>query len=226
MFQDLVFSLFILGALETVILQPRFFIWLILPLLLFGFLRSKDILAAMIILLAFVYLALVDSILGLHLVAVAASLAYFLMSRRYFEYSLWVYLAAFFWFFQIYSFYMSLYLPLWLMVCEIVAVSMVLYFSLLSKLFKQDKFKDMLKDKGALMVMVGFIIGETVWVLSFLPFNPLTISALLLIVFYVLGDFIEKHLLSKLTRKIIVSRVALGLTYCFLVLLSTQWLPN
>ncbi len=68
-----------------------------------------------------------------------------------------------------------------------------------------------LRQTGLYAVIVGLVMAETVWVLSYLKLNSLTGGIFLLLVFYLLTGLARQGLLKLLNRRILVEFAAVAL---------------
>ena len=74
-------------------------------------------------------------------------------------------------------------------------------------------------------LILGFIMAEIFWVLSFWPFGYLTTGVAGLIFYFVFWDIIQCHFSQKLSQKRIVFNLVFLSILVIVVLSSARWLP-
>jgi hypothetical protein len=72
---------------------------------------------------------------------------------------------------------------------------------------------------------VGVFFAELAWVIQFWPFGYLTIGVILLIVYYVLWDFLGSYIEGVFTRSRAWGDLSILAVLIVLVLVTTQWTP-
>ena len=126
--------------------------------------------------------------------------------------------AMFFFYAGVYGFYLNFSFPLW---------GLMLIFFFGTALTSFETFIGVDKDQRSRVrmysVLLGFIMGELVWVMSFWPFGYLTTGALSLIFFFVLWDIAVDAFRNKLSLRKAAARLVFFMGLIILLLLSSPW---
>ncbi len=118
-----------------------------------------------------------------------------------------------------YGIYLNFAISLWFLMATIMVITTLISFQYL--LFVCEN-KMLVLSYG---LILGFIMTEIFWVLSFWPFGYLTTSVAGLVLYFVFWDIIQCHFLQKLSkRRIVANMVFLGIIV-MMVLSSTRWFP-
>lgn len=125
----------------------------------------------------------------------------------------------FFFFTGIYGFYLNFEVPLWsLMLLCFLGTSLVSYETLVPIERRKDE-----TQLHIYSLLLGLMMGELVWVMSFWPFGYLTTGAVLLIFYYILWDVAFDAFRKKLSFKRAVFRLIFFLGLVFLLIFSSPW---
>ena len=73
--------------------------------------------------------------------------------------------------------------------------------------------------------LLSLVMAEIVWTMNFWPFGYLTTGVIALIMYYVLWDLTQSHLLNLLSKKRVVANMIFFSAMIMIVLLSSKWLP-
>lgn len=128
--------------------------------------------------------------------------------------------ALFFFYAGVYGFYLNFSFPLWGL--------MLLYF-LGTALTSYETFIGIEREGGAkrrliiYSTLLGFLMGEMAWVMSFWPFGYLTTGSLALIFFFMAWDISFDAFHRVLSLKKAIWRILFFLILIGLVLFSTPW---
>lgn len=108
-----------------------------------------------------------------------------------------------------------------------VSLAMVLLFVVIALLFHQSLKISNPESSHPLFYsfVIGFMMTELAWVLSFWPLEHFSIGATLLVVYWFWWDILGRSLKEKLNKKIIFEDLIFGTLGIGLILLSTKWLP-
>ncbi len=74
-------------------------------------------------------------------------------------------------------------------------------------------------------LVIGFMMTELAWTLSFWPLEHFSIGATLLVIYWFWWDILGRSFKEKLNKKIIFKDLIFGALGIGLILLSTKWLP-
>lgn len=127
--------------------------------------------------------------------------------------------AVFFFCASAYGIYINFAVPVWgLMVSYLLATTGVSYQYL--RLITENK-----KMARGYSAILGMIMAEIAWVISFWPFGYLTTGAIALMLYYIFWDLTQSFFLDLLSKK----RVAINMIFfsllITLVLATSRWLP-
>lgn len=126
--------------------------------------------------------------------------------------------AMFFFYTGVYGFYLNFSFPLWgLMIIYFLGTTLTSYETFLG-VDKQERRRMRLYS-----VLLGLIMGEMAWVMSFWPFGYLTAGALMIIFFFVIWDITLDGFRKKLSLKKAVARMSFFFALILLLLLSSPW---
>ena len=126
--------------------------------------------------------------------------------------------ALFFFFSVLYGFYLNFSVPLWGL--------MLLYFfgtALTSHQLFMSVDREEPRRVLIYSVLLGFIMGEMVWIMSFWPFGYLTTGALALIFYFVSWDVAVDGFRKELSLKKAVIRLLFFAALSVLLLVSSPW---
>jgi intracellular septation protein A len=71
--------------------------------------------------------------------------------------------------------------------------------------------------------VIGLLMGEATWVLNYSALDARAGGGLLLVIFYVMTGLAQQHLWRRLTRRLVIEYVALGLAALGFILLTFGW---
>jgi hypothetical protein len=126
--------------------------------------------------------------------------------------------AMFFFYTGVYGFYLNFSFPLWgLMLIYFLGTALTSHETFLG-VRKQDYRRTRLYS-----VLLGLIMGEIAWVMSFWPFGYLTAGAVDLIFFFIIWDIALDGFRQKLSLKKAVMRILFFFILILLLLFSTPW---
>lgn len=126
--------------------------------------------------------------------------------------------AIFFFYSGTYGFYLNFTFPLWgMMFLYFIGTSFISYETFVG-VERVGKARMLLYS-----VILGFIMGEGAWVMSFWPFGYLTAGVIALLFFFLLWDIALDGLREKLSLRKTVWRFFFFLVLLTLLLLSTPW---
>jgi len=119
-----------------------------------------------------------------------------------------------------YGLYLNFFVPVYyLMIVYLVVTMLVSYQYFL--IIKGDDRKTVL----IYSLILALAMAEIIWTMTFWPFGYLTTGVIALILYYVIWDLIQSHLLNLLNKKrVVVNMVFFSFMISF-VLLSAKWLP-
>ena len=128
-----------------------------------------------------------------------------------------------------YGLYIDLDLPLWLL---IITIFLTILFSTiyLTKInFLKSKAEEIhlntMKNKtfNFYSFLLGLIVVELTWSLSFWPANHLTVGAMILSIYYPYWNILKYYLRNELTTKIIHINIFFFLVFLSITIYSSQW---
>lgn len=126
--------------------------------------------------------------------------------------------AMFFFYSGVYGFYLNFSFPLWgLMLIYFLGTALTSYETFLG-VEKQERRRMRLYS-----VLLGLVMGEMAWVMSFWPFGYLTAGAMTLIFFFVIWDIALDGFRKKLSLKKAVARILFFFILIAVLLSSTPW---
>jgi hypothetical protein len=234
-------SLLFLFGLEAILLRQDVAGWIILFLLVISAYGAKkiggkwffSILPIFFTLSSAMLLYLITMPLQEHIfIALAASMYYFSLLGAY---RLGIYdcdqtakgmnmmamtTTIFFTYTGAYGLYLNFFVPVYyLMVVYLIVTLLVSYQYFL--IIKHDNRRIIL----IYSFLLALVMSELVWTMTFWPFGYLTTGVIALILYYVLWDLIQIHLLNLLSKKrVVVNMIFFSIVTSF-VLLSAKWLP-
>jgi len=108
-----------------------------------------------------------------------------------------------------------------------VSLAMILLFVVIIFLFYQSSKISNPESPHLLFysLVIGFMMTELAWTLSFWPLEHFSIGATLLVIYWFWWDILGRSLKEKLNKKIIFKDIIFGALGIGLILLSTKWLP-
>lgn len=118
-----------------------------------------------------------------------------------------------------YGIYLNFMVPLW---------TLMMAFMIVTVLVSYQYFLIVCRDSKIAWrygFVSGLIMSEVAWVVNFWPFGYLTTAAISLIFYYIFWDLIMSHLLDCLSKKRVLSNIAISVALASVVLLSSRWLP-
>ncbi|MDO8566185.1 MAG: hypothetical protein Q7S04_03320 [Candidatus Moranbacteria bacterium] len=126
--------------------------------------------------------------------------------------------AMFFFYTGVYGFYLNFSFPLWgLMLIYFLGTALTSYETFLG--VEQQEHRRM----RLYSVLLGLVMGEMAWVMSFWPFGYLTTGAMDLIFFFVIWDIALDGFRQRLSLKKAVVRILFFSVLIALLLSSTPW---
>lgn len=128
-------------------------------------------------------------------------------------------IASFFFLSVLYGFYINFTVPLW--------VFMVLYgFGSFGVLFQYLHILTPNTKRVSLYSLVGALtLVELAWMVNFWPFGYLTSGVVVLMFFFVLFDLAQNDILGTLSKKRVLTHIAIFFFLLVIVLWSSRWLP-
>jgi|SRR6185369_8144225 len=125
----------------------------------------------------------------------------------------------FFFYASLYGFYLNFSFPLWgLMLVFFLGTAFTSYETFISVDERKNRQRMILYSS-----LLGLIMGEMVWVMSFWPFGYLTTGALALIFYFVIWDIAFDAFRQSLSLKKAVIRIFIFLTLILLLLATSPW---
>jgi hypothetical protein len=118
-----------------------------------------------------------------------------------------------------YGIYLNFVVPLWILMLAFLCVATLVSFQYLW-IIKEDKRKVL-----SYSLILGLAMTEIAWSVNFWPFGYLTTGVITLIFYYVFWDMVQSHFLDILTKRRVVTNIALAGVLCLMVLTSSRWLP-
>lgn len=126
--------------------------------------------------------------------------------------------AMFFFYTGVYGFYLNFSFPLWgLMLIYFLGTALTSYETFLG--VEQQEHRRM----RLYSVLLGLVMGEVAWVMSFWPFGYLTTGAMDLIFFFVIWDIALDGFRQRLSLKKAIIRILFFSVLIALLLSSTPW---
>jgi len=115
------------------------------------------------------------------------------------------------------AFNVFLNLPIWLL--------SLLFLLMLTVLLDQALWVNKINNnlKYIYLLIVDLIILEVYWAMSFLPSNFYANSIIISLVFYLTWGIFKAKLTDRLTKKILLSYVAISLTLLFIIVITSHW---
>ncbi len=116
-----------------------------------------------------------------------------------------------------YGLYINFSIPLWFLMFVFLTVTFILsyrYFSLISS----EKMKIL-----SYSLILGTMMAEISWVISFWPFGYLTIGVIALIFYYMFWDIAQSYFINKISRRRIVVNLIFFSLIIGLILVSSRW---
>ncbi|MEK7181523.1 MAG: hypothetical protein AAB519_03370 [Patescibacteria group bacterium] len=243
-FKILLWTLVFLFGLEIISSNPisaswSWYVFAILPLLIIAYISAKRLtkrssdafLPGLLALVAPTLLSLIDSPNARQLFVVLSALMYYFALLGIYRlrhaptdqtaqaFLNTAAMAALFFFFSVlYGFYLNFSFPLWgLMLLYFFGTSLTSY-QLFISVEREERRRVLIYS-----VLLGLIMGEMVWVMSFWPFGYLTTGALGLIFYFVCWDIAFDGFRKKLSLKKAVLRLLFFLVLSILLLASSPW---
>lgn len=125
----------------------------------------------------------------------------------------------FFFYAGLYGFYLNFSFPLWgLMILYFLGTALTSYETFVSIDQKKNRNRMILYSS-----LLGLVMGEMVWVMSFWPFGYLTTGALALIFFFLVWDIAFDAFRQSLSLKKAVIRIFFFFLLVLLLLMSSPW---
>lgn len=239
--QSFIYSIMFFCGLEFIVLKPSFVYWGLAFLIIISLQEGKkigrkwrfSILPVFFSLSSVALLYLVSIFFEQQIFIVLSSLMYYFSlfsASRLRKYELdqtarGMNMAAatatiFFTYAGLYGLYLNFLVPLyWLMLGFLIVTLLVSY-----------QHFSTIKPEGGRIVwtysfLLGLVMAELVWIMSYWPFGYLTTGVIALILYYVLWDVIQSHFLNLLSRKRIVANMVLFSILIAMILISSKWLP-
>jgi|GEM_PF-496801 hypothetical protein len=129
--------------------------------------------------------------------------------------------ASFFFYASVYGFYLNFNFPLWgLMLIFAFGTIMTSFATFVGA---EGSSEGDVRRRRMYSVLLGFIMGEMGWVVSFWPFGYLTAGALLLVFFFVIWDVALDGLKEKLSLRKTIARLVFLSVLSALLLASSPW---
>ncbi len=126
--------------------------------------------------------------------------------------------AMFFFYAGLYGFYLNFSFPLWgLMVLFFFGTAMTSYVTFIG-LERKERNRVLIYS-----VLLGLVMGEMAWVMSFWPFGYLTTSSLGLIFFFIIWDVAFDAFRKSLSLRRAFIRLLFFFSLIFLLLASSPW---
>jgi len=125
----------------------------------------------------------------------------------------------FFFYAGLYGFYLNFSFPLWgLMLLYFIGTALTSYETFVSVDQKKNRKRMILYSS-----LLGLVMGEMVWVMSFWPFGYLTTGALALIFFFLIWDVAFDAFRQSLSLKKAVIRIFFFFLLVLILLMSSPW---
>ena len=211
--RPLILSFLFFTSLELLLIKPFWLLWIffgILIITVLGLVQAKRKLFSLaptggglpLIFLGgnFLFFSLLAGRAWQHIYIVLATLVFYLIFRsdldRVRTSSFVIFLTAFLWQAGIYGVYLNLFLPLWLVILAVLLITLGLNYQLLAPFRTAPSF-------WLYIFVLGLIVAESTWVLSFWPFGYLTIGATLFIIYYVISNIIKHSLKGTFNKSIV-----------------------
>ncbi|MCD6149874.1 hypothetical protein J7J13_03770 [bacterium] len=127
----------------------------------------------------------------------------------------------FFFYAASYGIHLNFAVPLWVLILAYFLVTFLVSYQYF-KIIKNDN------EKSAFIysTLLGMVMAEIAWMISFWPFGYLTTGATALIFYYTLWDLIRSHFLNFLSKKRVIANMILSGFLIGFLLISSKWLPN
>lgn len=119
-----------------------------------------------------------------------------------------------------YGLYLNFFVPVYYLMIVYLGVTLLVSYQYFL-IIKQDNRKVVL----IYSFLLALVISELVWTMTFWPFGYLTAGVIGLIMYYVLWDLVQSHLLNLLSKKRVVVNMIFFSVLIGFVLLSAKWLP-
>jgi hypothetical protein len=126
--------------------------------------------------------------------------------------------AMFFFFSASYGFYLNFSFPLWGLMLLYFSVTAVMMFEMCLGISKREHDRVVFYS-----VLVGLVMSELAWVMSFWPFGYLTTGALALIFFFMLWEVAIDTFRKSLSLKKVVVHFALSFGLAIVLAASSPW---
>ncbi len=236
------YALIFLAGLEIIIYSPGLFIPGIIALAIFSLWNSKKIGKRWLFLIVPTILSLssvtllyfIDIYAEKHLFAILSVFLYYLALLS--TYRLRNYIkdqtaagllmasaiaAIFFFYSSSYGIYLNFAINSWVLILLYFWATFPISYQCL-KIIRISQQKPVLTYS----LLLGMIMAEIAWMITFWPFGYLTTGVIALIFYYALWDLIRSHFLNLLSKNRAMANIILFSFLVILILASSKWLPS
>jgi hypothetical protein len=119
-----------------------------------------------------------------------------------------------------YGLYLNFLVPLYLLMIAYLVVTLLVSYQHLSIIKKEDK-----KTVWIYSFILALIMSELIWTMNFWPFGYLTTGVIALILYYIIWDVIQCYFQDILSKRRVLSNLALFTFLIGFILLSAKWIP-
>lgn len=121
-----------------------------------------------------------------------------------------------------YGLYLNFYIPLYYLMGVYLLTTLLVSYQYFSIIMANPNQKRMVWTYSFLLSLA---MAEIIWAINFWPFGYLTTGVIALILYFILWDLIQSHLLNLLSKKRVVANIIFFSVVIFLVLITTKWIP-
>ena len=79
------------------------------------------------------------------------------------------------------------------------------------------------KKPKLVSLVLAFLLAQFLWAVALLPLGPINAAGLMILISYVLIDFLSHHFRGTITRKLVFRNIALFVLLLVLILGTAQW---
>ena len=129
-------------------------------------------------------------------------------------------MAAFFIFLcSFYGFYLNFSIYLWFLMALFFAVTAGMSYAYFA-IMQPDH-----SELRTFSLIVGMVMAEIAWIITFWPFGYLTTGAVVLIFYFLFWDLTQRHFTNNLSQKSLILNLALFAAVAAVILSTSRWLP-
>lgn len=118
-----------------------------------------------------------------------------------------------------YGFYLNFSIYLWLLMTLFFAITAGISYAYFFILHPDQA------DLLTFSLIIGMVMAEIAWIITFWPFGYLTTGAVVLIFYFLFWDLTQRHFTNNLSQKSLIMNLALFTAVAAVILSTARWLP-